>query len=272
MVMPDHVTQYHVTHHHVTLDRRVKRLRYLWRAFRYRFRQTPDEIEFLSRTIRAGDTVVDVGCHKGGFLYWLRRYATDAGRVYGFEPQPQLAQYLKEIVAMQGWDNAVVEASGVSSSNGSMELFVPALQGESSPGATLSPANRTVPHHSIRVPVVTLDDYFKRQGNPRISCIKCDCEGHEIQVFKGAERILRRDRPALLFECKQRHLPGSSPAAVFDYLRGFGYRGWFFAASGLLPLEQFRPEIHQPVRPGRYWDAKDYHNNFAFLPEGLDNA
>jgi FkbM family methyltransferase len=263
------VTRYHVTHVHLAPLRIVKRLRYLWRAFHYRFRQVPEEIAFLARHIRAGDTAVDVGCHKGGFLYWLRRYVTAAGRVYGFEPQSQLAQYLKEIVAMQRWENVVVEASGVSSSNGSMVLFVPAPEGVASPGATLSPTDADVPHHRVRVPVVTLDDYFRGRREPRIACIKCDSEGHEIEVFRGAEGILRRDQPALLFECEQRHLPGASPAVVFDYLRGLGYRGWFFGPSGLAPVEDFRLEVHQPVRPGRYWDAKDYYNNFAFLPEGL---
>ena len=250
----------------------MKRMRYLWRVFHYRLRQVPEEIAFLARCIRACDAVVDIGCHKGGFLYWLRRYVTASGKVYGFEPQPQLAQYLKEIVAMQRWGNVVVEASGVSSSNGSMELFVPAPDGVASPGATLSPTDTDFPHHRFRVPVVTLDDYFRGQGDPRIACIKCDSEGHEIEVFRGAEGILRRDHPALLFECEQRHLPRAAPAVVFDYLRGLGYRGWFFGPSGLAPIEDFRLEVHQPVRPGRYWDARDYCNNFAFLPEGSHEA
>ena len=49
--------------------REMKRLRYLWRAVNYRFRVTPREIEFLGRQLRPGDTAVDVGCHKGGFLF-----------------------------------------------------------------------------------------------------------------------------------------------------------------------------------------------------------
>ena len=48
---------------------------------------------------------------------------------------------------------------------------------------------------------------------------------------------------------------------------GLGYRGWFFGPSGLTPVEEFRPAIHQPERPGRFWDATDYYNNFAFLPD-----
>ena len=246
----------------------LQRLRYLWRAYHYRRRVNRQELEFLSGRLQPGETAIDIGAHKGGFLYWLRHYAGAAGRVYAFEPQPPLAQYLKEIVAMQGWENVVVEPAGLSSSNGTMELFVPAPAGEPSPGATLSPVDPSAPHHGVSVPVVTLDDYLARHGSPRVAFIKCDCEGHEMEVFRGAERMLRQDHPVLLFECEQRHLPKSSPAVVFDYLRGLGYAGWFFGATGLAPVSEFRTEVHQPVRPGRYWDAKDYYNNFAFLPEG----
>lgn len=250
----------------------MKRLRYLWRAFNYRRRVNRQEIEFLAGRLRAGEAAVDIGAHKGGFLYWLRHCVGPSGKVYGFEPQPPLARYLREIVAMQRWDNVTIEEAGVSSRGGEMELFVPAPGGEPSPGATLSPVDRGVPHHSVRVPVVALDDYFGRPGAPRIAFIKCDCEGHEIEVFRGAARLLRRDRPVLLFECEQRHLPGGTPAAVFDYLKSLGYRGRFFGPDGLAPLEQFRLEIHQRARPGRFWDEKDYYNNFVFLPEGSDQT
>ena len=155
----------------------LKRLRYLWRAFNYRQRVNREEIGFLAGRLRAGDVAIDVGAHKGGFLYWLRHHVTASGKVLAFEPQPPLAQYLKDVVALQDWDNVVIEASGLSSSSGAMELFIPAPEGEPSPGATLSPVDRSAAHHSVRVPVVTLDDYLERNGNPRVAFIKCDCEG-----------------------------------------------------------------------------------------------
>jgi FkbM family methyltransferase len=246
----------------------VKRLRYLWRAYHYRRRVNREEIGFLAGQVRPGDTVVDVGAHKGGFLYWLRHHVTARGRVYAFEPQPSLAQYLKEVVAMQRWDNVAIEAAGLSSSSGTMDLYVPADTGAVSPGATLAPTGADVPHYKVRVPVVTLDEYRERRAGHRIAFVKCDCEGHELEVFKGARGVLERDRPVLLFECELRHLRGGSPAAIFEYLQALGYEGWFFHEAGLERVERFRPEIHQPVREGRYWDAADYYNNFAFLPKG----
>ena len=244
----------------------MSRLRYLWRALNYRWRLNRHELDLLARHVRAGDTVVDVGSHKGGFLYWLRRYVTASGRVYAFEPQPALARYLSDVARMQGWNNVTVEAAGVSSSSGMLELFVPAPEGQSSPGATLAPAGSPGPHHSITVPVVTLDAYFSGRDR-RITCVKCDCEGHELEVFRGAEGVLRRDRPVLLFECEARHMRDRTPQDVFDCLRELGYRGAFFSPAGLLPIHQFRLAVHQPVRDGRFWEAADYCNNFVFIPD-----
>jgi FkbM family methyltransferase len=243
----------------------MKQLRYLWRAYDYRFRKNRSEIAFLRERIRPGNVVVDVGAHKGGYLYWLQRLVGATGSVYAFEPQPALARYLKDVVAARGWRNVIVEWAGVSSTHGSMELFVPAGAGATSPGATLSPTDLTVPHYSVSVPVVTLDDYFGRQGGPPVHCIKCDCEGHELRIFEGAEGLIRRDGPLLLFECESRHLGGQLPRVVFDYLRGLGYTGYFFGPAGLMPVDAFEPATHQPVRAGRYWNAPDYYNNFAFV-------
>ena len=179
--------------------------------------------------------VVDVGCHKGGFLIWLRRYVGAAGRVYAFEPQPALAAYLDAIVRAQRWRNVVLERAALSSVAGSMMLYVPAAPGHSSPGATLAPASVAGAHHHVPVAVTTLD--ARVPPGERVSCIKCDCEGHEFEVFQGAERILRQDRPVLLFECEGRHLSGyarttadgrgRTPADVFAYLQAREYVGFF---------------------------------------------
>lgn len=238
-------------------------LRFLWRALSYRWLRNRAEISALRRHVHQGDHVVDIGCHKGGFLYWLRRYAGAAGHVYAFEPQHGLAAYLKRIIRDRHWTNVTLESAAVSSIPGSMDLLVPAAEGHSSPGASLSPASVTGGHHRQTVAVVTLDAYFA--SGQRIACIKCDCEGHELEVFQGAEHILRRDRPVLLFECEARHMSDRQPADVFTYLQSLGYRGSFFSPEGVQPIERFALNVHQPVREGRFWQASDYCNNFLFV-------
>jgi FkbM family methyltransferase len=239
-------------------------VRFLWRALSYRWLRNRAEIAALRQYVRAGDHVVDVGCHKGGFLFWLRRYAGNAGHVYAFEPQRVLADYLRGVIAKQRWANVTLEAVALSSASGSMDLLVPAAQGQSSPGASLSTASVSGNHYRQTVSVTTLDGYIA--GGRRIACIKCDCEGHELEVFEGAERILTRDKPVLLFECEARHMSGRRPEDVFRHLQVRGYRGFFFSPAGLQPIERFDLAVHQPVREGRYWQAPDYCNNFLFAP------
>ena len=100
-------------------------LRYLWRALSYRWLRNRAEITALRQHVRAGDHVVDIGCHKGGFLFWLRRYAGSSGHVYAFEPQRGLAEYLRGVIAGQSWTMVTLEAAELISASGSMDLLVP---------------------------------------------------------------------------------------------------------------------------------------------------
>lgn len=62
----------------------------------------------------SGRTIVDLGCGTG---YWLRRYAAEAGRVLGVEPDPDLRAVARAAVA----DWASAQLSGVEVVAGSAE-------------------------------------------------------------------------------------------------------------------------------------------------------
>ena len=241
------------------------RARLVYRAYRYRWKNDPAEITFVRQHVIPGSVAVDVGAHKGGYTYWLARGVGAAGHVYAFEPQPALAGKLR-----QSFDagRVTVENAGVSDREGSMRLHIP-TDGRPSPGASLeTTGTATATGHSIEVRVVALDRYLGElpARGRRVSFLKCDVEGHELNVFRGAEQLLRRDRPVLLFECEQRHHGGRPIAEVFTYLEELGYSGRFFDGSRLAPLAEFDPRRHQ-ASP----DAPGYCNNFVFTvtsPQG----
>ena len=56
---------------------------------------------------------------------------------------------------------------------------------------------------SITVETIRLDDYFVENPTPSlpVSFIKIDVEGHELEVFKGAEDTILKHTPTFLFEC-----------------------------------------------------------------------
>lgn len=230
------------------------RIRLHFRARRYLNRHDPGELRFLLDTVKRGDTVLDIGGHKGAYTYWLRRAVGESGRVVVFEPQPVLAARLKGLAGAGSWRNVTVEWMGLSSQVGELTLSVP--KGGPSPGATLE-ARADGEHDRVVVPVSTLDGYCAKHGVSGVRFVKVDVEGHELEVFKGGEAMLRRDRPVLMFECEARHRKdGVRP--VFEWLAGLGYAGEFFEGLSLRPIAEFDEAKHQ--RQG----VEPYCNNFVF--------
>jgi FkbM family methyltransferase len=234
--------------------------RFLWRALKARYRDQVPELSAMRRILRPGDTAIDVGANKGSYLLWLSRWV-GPGRVVAFEPQPNLAAYLREACAALALANVTVEAKAVSKAAGEQALYLPG--GATSPGASLNQrvADRDA-CRTIAVPVVALDDYLAHTD--RVTVLKIDVEGHEQAVFEGAARLLTEQSPLLVFECEQRHLDHGSVQDVFNYLNGLGYRGAFVAGRRLAPIAEFQVDRHQRPRPGAFWNAPDYHNNFIF--------
>ncbi|HQR29570.1 MAG TPA: FkbM family methyltransferase [Anaeromyxobacteraceae bacterium] len=231
------------------------RLRFLWRAWRCRLRDDRAELRWILARLRPGQVALDVGAHKGGYTWWMQRAVGPGGCVVAFEPQARIAARLADVLARSGCGHVRVENLALSDRSGDAVLVQPS---GATCAATLEPRERV--RASERVRVVTLDGWLERNGDPAVHLVKCDVEGHELAVFRGARRTLERHRPALLVEIEARHRPGGSVAEVVGHLESLGYRASFFWKGRQLPVSAFRPELHQV--PGR----RPYANDFAFEP------
>jgi FkbM family methyltransferase len=227
------------------LRRRRPRLaaRVTWEVKRRRGDYTMTLVE---RLVHPGDHVVDAGANWGLFTARLAELTGSTGRVTAFEPNPGHATTLGAIAARHPW--VTVHEAALSDSPGEAELAVPVHQGrELSALASLEPAaaDDEVRFRKVPVEVTTLDAALG-EGGPPVRFVKCDVEGHELAVLRGGERMLRRDRPALLLEAEQRHQPeGASVTDVLDHLRWMGYRGWCVRGDRVAPLRGFDVERDQ---------------------------
>ncbi|WP_407176461.1 FkbM family methyltransferase [Bradyrhizobium sp. STM 3562] len=233
--------------------------RFLIRGLKARFLDQRLEFDLIRQHVRSTDIVCDIGANKGSFVFWLSRWCK-GGLVVAFEPQPWFAASLAELCRNLALDNVKVEPKAVFSRSGTADLFVPKahLQSASLLGKAADAGNV----ETISVPTIRLDEYFR--ADQRIALLKVDVEGAELEVFKGAERILREHSPLLLFECENRHLEGKSVQDVFAHLESLGYSGRFVAGHRLLPLSAFDAAIHQRADSEWFWKEKDYYNNFIF--------
>jgi len=218
--------------------------------------------------VRAGDLVVDVGCNIGIYAFWFARRVGRSGRVIALDPAPACVQYLRAAALQLNLAQITVLDCGASDAPGSVELHIPIEHGDARlTRATLGPT--AGPAQVVQVEVAPLDELLRDRDRP-VSFVKCDVEGHELAVLRGASRLLGKDRPTLLVECEQRHLQFDMQV-TFDFLHGFGYEGWFLDSSGVpRRLQEFSPAVHQA--PYNTPGARSYINNFLFLHSSRSSA
>lgn len=156
----------------------------------------PVEYAAFREAVRPGITALDVGANVGAYSLLLGQWVGAAGRVFAFEPAPQIFDALSRHVHLNALDAVVtpVEAA-VAASMGTARLVVSRTAGES----RLAMASDA--HAQTReVAVTTIDAFCAREGlTPAF--IKIDVEGAELEVLRGArETIARSPRLALFVE------------------------------------------------------------------------
>jgi FkbM family methyltransferase len=69
---------------------------------------------------------------------------------------------------------------------------------ETSPDRGLGHVALADEEDAIQVTAASLDDYTRTRTPP--DCLKCDVEGAEVEVFRGAQRLLNKKRPNIICE------------------------------------------------------------------------
>ncbi len=243
----------------------IAKLHMRHRFWRYRYKSEVPDIRYVLESRLEGKTLLDIGANMGIYSYYLSRKAGPHGNVYAFEAQPELGNHLQSVKESFKLDNLHIVNKGLSSRSGILKMGRTKI-GSGSASFNYKPDNQL---KEISVPVITLDEYFYKEAREVIHFIKCDVEGHEYQVLKGGEEILRRDAPILLLEC---HHTEASKGELFGYLEALGYDGFFYFV---------RPEDHLRYRykdRGHYirhteFDRYEYnrptvhHRNYIFTRE-----
>lgn len=245
----------------------INKLKFLYRAYRYKYLIDTPEIKYLIANLSSGDIGVDIGSHKGGYLYWFRNRVGKTGKVYAFEPQTKLYRYLTQVVSWFGYENVIVENKGISSEIGKINFYIPPTNSGSSPGARIDfEEKETIVDSTNIIEITTLDKYFlENEIIPQL--IKIDVEGHEKNVILGGVELLKKYHPRIILECENRHLIDYNIFSVFDLLTEIGYQGFFFDGAKMNSITEFDLDKNQKVGEGRFWEEKGYINNFIFQKE-----
>lgn len=198
-----------------------------------------------------GTTIIDIGAHIGRHAIPLAKKIGPAGLLYAFEPIPLIRNRLNENIYASGLNNVVVLPFALSTKREVADFtYVPNLPEES--GLKERRIYNDIPSEfqKIKVGVFQLDDLIPLGS--KVSFLKIDVEGGELDVFLGASNLLESSRPIVAFECGAASFLGyhEAPDRIFDIFDALGYQIFAITGERILTKEIFSKATYAQ----NFWD------------------
>ena len=220
----------------------------------------PEVIRVLRRTLRVGDTFIDVGANIGYLSCIAAGLVGRMGHVHSFEPAPRYFERLAKLAAADPAHRIEPHNCACGDVEGSLPLYITNLANIGWNTVVPNFMSPGTVEQTIDVPVCRLDDFIAANALKNISLIKIDVEGFELPVLKGLQGYLQSDesrRLAIICEIA----PGAYPLLGFtltqlaDYMKTYGYRAFSLIDSNAevditrlntLTNVLFRVPVHSP--------------------------
>lgn len=210
------------------------------------------ETRVISRIVKKGDYVVDVGASFGWFTTLMSKLVGESGKVFAFELAPNIAEECRKNINLNDMaDNVVLEDVALGDEEKdvnfiySKDLGLGNMNPHGLDGAGKTSANLGK--------MTTLDMYIKKNSIQKIDFIKCDIDGAEVIFLKGAKETISSFKPVIIIEASGAH-GRPSCFEIFNILSQFDYK--FFSLHHKIKL-----------KPIEYDDFKNnFKENILCLP------
>jgi FkbM family methyltransferase len=191
--------------------------------------------DILVQRLQEGMVFYDLGANIGLFSLLAARLVGSTGQVISFEPDPDSAERLERNIARNGYQNTTVIQAGVWSTTEKRSFKV---ADASSPDHGVGRFTaEEADGKNILVECVALDDFVRNVPAP--DAIKCDVEGAEIEVLRGAKKVLQEHKPWIICE-----LHSEANRVTFgNILNESGYRVETVDANHVLALPDAALEL-----------------------------
>lgn len=205
-------------------------------------------LRLLPDYITKNTLTIDVGGNSGYQTYFHAKY----NNVVTYEPVPGLFKVLK--ANLKGLDNVTLINKAVSDSNKTITLHVDLNR------LSMTSQIPLVDSKPIEVQGVALDE----EGHENVGFIKIDVEGFELDVLKGATKLIERDRPTMMVEIYQPWCEkvGFDSREIFKF---FVDRNYSIAYYDCEKIQMVDCDIDQAVQAVH--SKHDLHDgDFLFIP------
>ena len=188
------------------------------------------EVDYVILQIKDKHTIFDIGANFGLYSILLAKTCGNV-KIHSFEPVQSTFNIFKHNISHNGVSESIVANNcGLADKVGNMLITTDKYSGN----YLVMEENRK--DDTVPVPILTLDSYVKKNRIDKVDLIKCDIEGAELLMLKGAISTLKRDYPDIFIEISDSWTQrfGYASIDVVNYLIDLGYHYKIFANNGSL--------------------------------------
>ncbi len=202
-----------------------------------------NEIEFMKKVLRQGDTCIDIGANVGLFSLIASGIVGLTGKIISFEPSLVTYKRFIENIRLNKLTNIDARNIGLSDKKGTLKLNV--LENGFDAWNSFVKVEEDKLGNTTEVFVSTLDAELVNLNKNKISFIKIDVEGWEKFVISGATQLLQHYSPTVMMEFTETNTfsAGYMVQELYDTMESFGYE-WFRIVNNNLIKEKKR--LHYP--------------------------
>ena len=190
----------------------------------------------VQRLLPENGVFVDIGANVGWFSLIAAQRVGPRGKVYAFEPHPDVYPLLVKNIKVNGFENVIIPIrKAVSSANGNATfysakasvyagLFSQTLYGKRMYRRPIYGKQR-----SWEVETVTLDDFFGSMGWPLLNFVKISSEGSEKATLEKMGEVCKRNSELKMlvdFRPRTLNIIGVLPKDFFYEFQSLGFRSF----------------------------------------------
>jgi FkbM family methyltransferase len=207
------------------------------------------ELKYLDELLTTGANFIDCGANIGIYTALGAGIVGPQGRVFAVEPSAASFRRLQRNVEL----NRFTQVSLVNKAISDKETLARLYHADGGPVSfSLVPKAETDFEEVI---TTTIDRLVEGHKLDHVECIKLDVEGVEIPALRGAQEVLLRFKPAIIFEATS---PGQKRQAVTEdipsLILSLGYNIYHFVGTSPSEIHYkspnlvgLHPEANKPV-------------------------
>jgi len=187
-----------------------------------------------------------------------------------FEPVPSTYATLKKrIREHECGRSAVLESFALSAEEGETSIYI---KGDNVGTNSLHPDPLYVGYRQLKVTITTAKNYCDRCGIQTIQLFKCDTEGHDLSVIKGALPLLKDGRIKVL-QFEYNHLwiyARNYLKDAFEIINGLPYKLGKVQPNHIELIEFWHPELERFFEGNYVLLHQDAIPWFRVIPASID--